>query len=396
MLLSRKFVKDYLDLDDKLSIEQIANDMTNVGNEYDYCGKLINATNLIVGEVLECNDIPETHLHSCKVNVGDKVLDIVCGAPNVRSGLKVIVALPGAILPGGEIKETTIRGYKSCGMLCSIAELGLDNKFLETRDKEGIHEFPKDIEVGSDPIKALGLDDEVIDFELTSNRGDLLSIIGMSYELGAIYKKNVKDIDLSYKEIKDDEYTETIESQSYEKKLEQEAGQMQLLESPPAQTQQGLTADQQEAYDSLINRSVSPQKADELAKKYELKRIKSNMEMAVKQKETSRNLPGLIISLIEQDAVGKMEFEKQEARERIEQRQLDRRQAYDDFHGTQLSKIGKHEGTKEDKKEEKAIEELTDLEVEMIIKDGENAGIFLKRMKKLGLNIDDVKAGRRK
>ena len=235
MLLSRKFVKDYLDLDDKLSIEQIANDMTNVGNEYDYCGKLINATNLIVGEVLECNDIPETHLHSCKVNVGDKVLDIVCGAPNVRSGLKVIVALPGAILPGGEIKETTIRGYKSCGMLCSIAELGLDNKFLETRDKEGIHEFPKDIEVGSDPIKALGLDDEVIDFELTSNRGDLLSIIGMSYELGAIYKKNVKDIDLSYKEIKDDinkEFNLKIETDKCSLFLAKKVKNVKVKESP--------------------------------------------------------------------------------------------------------------------------------------------------------------------
>lgn len=189
---------------------------------------------------------------------------------------------------------------------------------------------------------------------------------------------------------------EDKETKSYEDKLEQEAGQTRLLESPSAQTQQGLTADQQEAYDSLINRGVSPQKAEELAKKYELKRIKNNLEIAVGQKETSRNLPGLIISLIEQDAAGKMEIEKQEARARIEKRQQERRQAYDDFHGTTFVKIGKKEEEKEEEKIEKKPEELTDIEVEMICKKGENAGPFLLKMKRLGLTIEDVKAGRRK
>ena len=80
-------------------------------------------------------------------------------------------------------------------MLCSIAELGLDNKFLKEEDVNGIHELGDDALVGEDPIKYLGLDDEVIDFELTSNRGDLLSIRGMAYEIGAIYGEKVKDID---------------------------------------------------------------------------------------------------------------------------------------------------------------------------------------------------------
>ena len=205
MLLSRKFVSDYIDLDDNLSISDIALDMTSVGNEYDDAGKLINCTNLVTGEVLECIDHPDSdHLHCCKVNVGNEVLDIVCGAPNVRAGLKVIVALDGAKLPGGEIKKGMIRGQVSNGMLCSLAELGLDNKFLKPEDKEGIHELPNDTEVGVDAIKVLGLDDEVIDFELTSNRGDLLSVIGMAYELGAIYDKKVKDIDLSYNSNNDD------------------------------------------------------------------------------------------------------------------------------------------------------------------------------------------------
>ena len=204
MLLSKKFVSDYIDLPEELSIKQIADDMTSVGNEYDSAGHLINCTNLIVGKVLECVNHPDSdHLHVCKVDIGSEVLNIVCGAPNVREGIKVIVALPGAILPGGEIKKGVIRGVESNGMLCSIKELGLDNKFLEPKDIEGIHELPLDIKVGTDPIKALELDDEVIDFELTSNRGDLLSILGMAYELGAIYKKDVKDIDLTYKENKE-------------------------------------------------------------------------------------------------------------------------------------------------------------------------------------------------
>ena len=204
MLLSKKFVSDYIDLPKELSIKQIADDMTSIGNEYDSAGPLINCTNLIVGKVLECvNHKDSDHLHVCKVDIGSEVLNIVCGAPNVREGIKVIVALPGAILPGGEIKKGVIRGVESNGMLCSIKELGLDNKFLEPKDIEGIHELPLDIKVGTDPIKALELDDEVIDFELTSNRGDLLSILGMAYELGAIYKKDVKDIDLTYKENKE-------------------------------------------------------------------------------------------------------------------------------------------------------------------------------------------------
>ena len=85
-------------------------------------------------------------------------------------------------------------------MICSIAELGLDSKFLKEEDKAGIHELPQDAPVGGDPIKFIEMDDEVCDFELTANRGDLLSILGMAYELGAIYDKPVKEIDLSHKE----------------------------------------------------------------------------------------------------------------------------------------------------------------------------------------------------
>ena len=200
MKLSKNFVKDYIDID--VDIRTLAEDMTRVGNEYDSAEKLINATNLVVGEVLECEMHPDSdHLHVCKVNVGDEVLQIVCGAPNVRKGLKVIVALDGAVLPGDfKIKKSMKRGVESCGMLCSLAELGLEAKFLTEADKEGIHELPENAKVGEDPIKVIGLDDEVVDFELTANRGDLLSILGMAYELGAVYDKPVKEIDLSHGE----------------------------------------------------------------------------------------------------------------------------------------------------------------------------------------------------
>ncbi len=202
MKLSRKFVSDYVSID--VDTKTLADDMTNVGNEYDSCEKLIPTSKLIIGEVVECIDHPDSdHLHVCKVNIGSEVLQIVCGAPNVRTGIKVIVATDGTTLPGGVIKKGTIRGQESNGMLCAISELGLEHKFLTEKDINGIHELPSDAPVGEDAIQFMGLDDEVIDFELTSNRGDLLSILGMAYEIGAIYGKEVGDIDLSFKEEKE-------------------------------------------------------------------------------------------------------------------------------------------------------------------------------------------------
>lgn len=203
MKLSTNFLKDYVDIDIKTEedIYNLAENMTKVGNEYDFQGKLINATKLIIGEVVECENHPDSdHLHVCKVNIGTETLQIVCGAPNVRKGLKVIVALSGAKLPGGEIKKSNIRGAESNGMLCSIAELGLESKFLREEDKSGIHELPTDAPVGEDPIAYMKMDDGVIDFDLTANRGDLLSILGMAYEVGSIYNKKVKPINLEYKE----------------------------------------------------------------------------------------------------------------------------------------------------------------------------------------------------
>ncbi len=237
MKLSLNFVKDYIDLDEKLSVEEIAEAMTKSGNEYDTAEKLVNATNLVIGEVKECEMHPDSdHLHLCKVDIGSEVLNIVCGAPNVRKGLKVIVAKVGAELPGDfKIKKGMIRGQESNGMLCALYEIGIDKKFLSEDDKNGIHELPQEAPVGEDPIKYMGLNDEVIDFELTANRGDLLSILGMAYELGAIYNKDVKPVKTSYEEKGEDlnkEFSVGIETENCKLFLAKKAKNVSLKESP--------------------------------------------------------------------------------------------------------------------------------------------------------------------
>ena len=204
MKLSTNFLKEYVDVD--VDVKTLAEDMTRVGNEYDLARKFINATKLVIGEIKTCEPHPDSdHLHIFRVDVGKEILQIVCGAPNARVGIKVIVALPGAELPNDiTIKKGNIRGVESNGMMCSIAELGLDNKFLTKEDKEGICELGEDAIVGEDPIKYLGFDDEIVDFELTANRGDLLSTLGLAYELGAIYNKKVKEVEVSHKESGED------------------------------------------------------------------------------------------------------------------------------------------------------------------------------------------------
>ena len=216
MKLSTNFLKDYIDID--VDVKQLAEDMTRVGNEYDSASNLINATKLVIGQITECEPHPDSdHLHLCKVNIGTEVLDIVCGAPNARTGLKVIVALDGAILPDKTIKKGMIRGQESNGMLCSIAELG-----------EGA-------EIGGDPIKYLQMDDGVIDFELTANRGDLLSILGMAYEVGAIYDKKVKDVDLKHKESGEDinkTFKTEVKTENCSKLLVKKVENVKIEESP--------------------------------------------------------------------------------------------------------------------------------------------------------------------
>ena len=203
MKLSKKFLKEYIDIDEPF--KNIAEDMTRIGNEYEKVYPLVDSSLLVIGEILEVKDHPDSdHLHICMVNTGKEKLQIVCGAPNVRVGLKTIVAVSGTKLPGGMINKSVIRGIESNGMMVALNELGIENKYLSEKDILGIHEFDDDAPIGEDAIKYMELDDEVIDFELTANRGDLLSILGLAYEVGTLYSKDIKPIDLSYTETGED------------------------------------------------------------------------------------------------------------------------------------------------------------------------------------------------
>ena len=236
MILSTNFLKDYIDLDENIDVTKLAEDMTRVGNEYDSAEKLVPATNLVIGEIIECEPHPDSdHLHLCKVNIGSEVLNIVCGAPNARKGIKVIVAKVGAELPEITIKKGNIRGQESNGMLCALYEIGIDKKFLSEADKNGICELPENAPIGEDPIKFLKLDDNAIDFELTANRGDLLSILGMAYEVGAIYDKEVKEPDLTHSEVGEDvnkQFNLKIETDNCKLFLAKMAKDVVIKESP--------------------------------------------------------------------------------------------------------------------------------------------------------------------
>lgn len=201
MRLSKNFVSDYIDVKD-IDTKELAEKMVFAGNEYESIEKTVNASGCVIGKVLECVDHEKSdHLHICKVDYGEGIKQIVCGAPNVKEGIKVIVAKVGAILGDIEIKKATLAGVESEGMLCALDELGVDKKYLKEDEVRGIHILDDNAPIGEDAIKYLGIDDEVIDFELTANRADLLSVLGMAYELGAIYNKKVKLPEINYEEI---------------------------------------------------------------------------------------------------------------------------------------------------------------------------------------------------
>ena len=194
MKLSLNWLKDYIDISD-LTLDQIVEQMVACGFEVEGMEKMGEGTNLIVGEVIECKDHPDSdHLHVTKVNIGKEVLDIVCGAPNCRQGLKVIVAQVGAKLPGGEIKAGKIRGEASNGMLCSLKELGVseDQLPVNSPSKDGIEELDDRFNVGdTDILSKLGYDDVILDVSIYANRPDCLSMFAMAKEMGAILNKKV-------------------------------------------------------------------------------------------------------------------------------------------------------------------------------------------------------------
>lgn len=200
-MISMNWVKDYVDLDG-IDLKDLAVEVTkgglNIEGVIDH-----HIDNLVVGEVLECVDHPDSdHLHVCKVNDGKTVRQIVCGASNVREGIKVIVALPGCILPGDfQIKEGKIRGVESNGMICALFELGLEEKNDETY-AAGITELPETAKVGEDPLKVLGLDDTIYDLDNHKRRNnDCYYHIGFAYEVATVLNKRVHLPESDYHEI---------------------------------------------------------------------------------------------------------------------------------------------------------------------------------------------------
>jgi phenylalanyl-tRNA synthetase beta chain len=174
-----------------LTIEDIAQAVTAAGFEVEGIDKLSQGTNLVIGQVLTCEPHPDSdHLHVTTVDVKDEVLHIVCGAPNVAAGQKVIVAKAGAQLPGGVISKGSIRGQESNGMICALFELGVDKHMLTEEQLAGIEILPEDAPIGhTDPLGYLGLDDEVLEIGLTPNRSDCLAAFNMIEETAAILNR---------------------------------------------------------------------------------------------------------------------------------------------------------------------------------------------------------------
>ena len=195
MNVSMKWLSDYVDLAGH-GAEDIAAKLTSGGIEVDAAEpRNKGVKGVVVGHVLTREKHPDAdRLSVCTVDAGTgEVLTIVCGAPNVAAGQKVPVALVGAELPGGvKIKRAKLRGVESQGMICSAKELGLNDRLLPKELQEGILVLPADCRIG-DPIEqVLDLDDAVLELDLTPNRSDALSMIGVAFEIGALLDRPVR------------------------------------------------------------------------------------------------------------------------------------------------------------------------------------------------------------
>lgn len=192
MRISTSWLNDYVDISDE-NLKELADKITNAGVNVETVEEY-NTPNLVVGHVLECEMHPDSdHLHICNVDVGDEVLQIVCGAPNVGTDKKVIVSKVGCCLPGDiEIKKSVMRGVESNGMLCALSELGLEEDTPENHAK-GIHILPDEAIVGSNPYNYLGLDDTIYNLDLNPNReADCTNHIGFAYEVASVLGRRVE------------------------------------------------------------------------------------------------------------------------------------------------------------------------------------------------------------
>lgn len=201
MLVSLKWLSQYVDIEG-LAPQDLAEKITRAGIEVDaVIDRASGMTNVVVGHVVSKEKHPEADkLNVCQVNVGEEELQqIVCGAPNVDAGQNVIVARPGAKLPGGiKIKKAKLRGVESNGMICSLQELGIEGRLVPKAYAEGIYVLPVDSTPGADALEVLGLRDTVLELGLTPNRSDAMSMLGVAYEVAAILSQGVKLPEINY------------------------------------------------------------------------------------------------------------------------------------------------------------------------------------------------------
>src|SRR5690625_2280182 len=190
MLVSLKWLRDYVDYGEK-SVDEMSTLLTKLGLEVDgveYIAKE-KSENIVAGYVKTAEQHPNADkLSLCEVDVGEEEnLQIICGADNVAAGQKVVVAKPGAVLPGNfKIKKVKLRGIESNGMICSLQELSVDDKFIPSEFAEGIIVLPEETEIGSSVEEILNLDDIVLDIDLTPNRADALSMLGVAHDVSAV------------------------------------------------------------------------------------------------------------------------------------------------------------------------------------------------------------------
>ncbi|HDH6942455.1 TPA: phenylalanine--tRNA ligase subunit beta [Staphylococcus aureus] len=218
MLISNEWLKEYVTIDD--SVSNLAERITRTGIEVD---DLIDYTkdikNLVVGFVKSKEKHPDADkLNVCQVDIGeDEPVQIVCGAPNVDAGQYVIVAKVGGRLPGGiKIKRAKLRGERSEGMICSLQEIGISSNYIPKSFESGIYVFSEAQVPGTDALQALYLDDQVMEFDLTPNRADALSMIGTAYEVAALYNTKMTKPETTSNELElsaNDELTLTIENE---------------------------------------------------------------------------------------------------------------------------------------------------------------------------------------
>ncbi|CAC6323539.1 TPA: phenylalanine--tRNA ligase subunit beta [Staphylococcus aureus] len=218
MLISNEWLKEYVTIDD--SVSDLAERITRTGIEVD---DLIDYTkdikNLVVGFVKSKEKHPDADkLNVCQVDIGeDEPVQILCGAPNVDAGQYVIVAKVGGRLPGGiKIKRAKLRGERSEGMICSLQEIGISSNYIPKSFESGIYVFSESQVPGTDALQALYLDDQVMEFDLTPNRADALSMIGTAYEVAALYNTKMTKPETTSNELElsaNDELTVTIENE---------------------------------------------------------------------------------------------------------------------------------------------------------------------------------------